>query len=88
MLRNVNSVSRSYRKLKVLFRHSKVAFISLSTFLAGLCNLNGSVYCIGGTYGQSGNKHCFILSEDHSKWERIASLNTGTNAQKVWSKVA
>ena len=42
-----------------------------------MCNLNGSVYCIGGTYGQSGNKHCFILNSDHSKWERIASLNTG-----------
>lgn len=44
---------------------------------SGLCSLNGSIYCIGGTYGQSGSKNCFKLAADESKWERIAPLQLG-----------
>ncbi len=35
------------------------------------------VYSIGGTYGQSGNKHCYRLVDDDTKWERIANLLVG-----------
>ena len=46
-------------------------------FFAGVCNLNGQVYCVGGTYGQSGTKYCFRYVEDEDKWQKIASMLTG-----------
>ena len=45
--------------------------------LLGLCSLDDTVYCIGGTFGQSGNKYCYRLNEDETKWERIASMHVG-----------
>lgn len=45
--------------------------------VAGVCNLNGKVYCIGGTNGSSGTKCCFRLNEAENSWDRICNLQTG-----------
>ena len=52
-------------------------FHLLSFWFLGMCSLGGNVYCIGGTFGQAGNRHCYRLLQDESKWERISSLHTG-----------
>ena len=45
--------------------------------VSGVTTLHKNVYCIGGTYGPSGTKYCFKLSEAEDKWERIANMLTG-----------
>ncbi len=45
--------------------------------------MNGTIYCIGGTFGQSGNKHCYKLVDGDSRWERIASLRVGRSQAGV-----
>ena len=45
---------------------------------SGVTELEGSVYCIGGTYGPSGTKYCFKLGQGpDDKWDRIANMITG-----------
>lgn len=43
----------------------------------GVTELDGVVYCIGGTYGPSGTKYCFKLTDTEDKWDRIANMLTG-----------
>jgi len=44
----------------------------------GVTELEGAVYCIGGTYGPSGTKYCFKLEQGpDDKWDRIANMITG-----------
>jgi len=43
----------------------------------GVSELNGVIYCIGGTYGPSGTKYCFKLTDNDEKWDRIANMLTG-----------
>ena len=46
--------------------------------LSGVTELEGAVYCIGGTYGPSGTKYCFKLEQGpDDKWDRIANMITG-----------
>ena len=46
--------------------------------LSGVTELDGAVYCIGGTYGPSGTKYCFKLEQGpEDKWDRIANMITG-----------
>lgn len=44
---------------------------------AGVCELDGYLYCIGGWNGQSGIRQCEIYNPDIDKWTSIAPLKTG-----------
>ncbi len=47
-----------------------------------MCRLDGGIYCIGGTYGQSGNKHCYRLVDEDTRWERICNLLVGKEEKR------
>ena len=49
-----------------------------------MTHLDSVVYCIGGTYGPSGTKYCFKLTETEDKWDRIANMLTGDFV--IWDK--
>jgi len=51
--------------------------------LTGLTTLNDILYCVGGTYGQSGNKYCYRLAADDTRWERVANLHVGRSQAGV-----
>lgn len=44
---------------------------------AGVCALNGRVYCIGGWNGQIGIKQCDVYNPEENVWTSIAPLLTG-----------
>lgn len=44
---------------------------------AGVCALNGLIYCVGGWNGQVGIKQCDVFNPETSEWSSIAPLNTG-----------
>lgn len=44
---------------------------------AGVCALNGKIYCIGGWNGQAGIKQCEVYCPETDTWASIAPLNTG-----------
>lgn len=44
---------------------------------AGVCDLNGLIYCVGGWNGQVGIKQCDVFNPETSEWSSIKSLNTG-----------
>lgn len=44
---------------------------------AGVCELGGKLYCIGGWNGQVGIKQCDVFDPDSQQWTTIASLLTG-----------
>lgn len=44
---------------------------------AGVCALNGKIYCIGGWNGQAGIKQCEVYCPKTNTWASIAPLNTG-----------
>lgn len=44
---------------------------------AGVCALNGKIYCIGGWNGQAGIKQCEVYCPQTDTWASIAPLNTG-----------
>jgi hypothetical protein len=47
--------------------------------LAGVCDLNELIYCIGGWNGQAGIKQCDVLDPTTGQWSLIASLQTGAD---------
>ena len=49
----------------------------MSHLFPGVAEQDGVVYCIGGTYGPSGTKYCFKLTDNEDKWDRIANMLTG-----------
>jgi len=55
----------------------KCSKLPFSRSNAGVCALNGKIYCIGGWNGQSGIKQCDVYDPETDKWTSIASLNTG-----------
>jgi influenza virus NS1A-binding protein len=44
---------------------------------AGVCALNGNIYCIGGWNGQAGIRQCEVYCPATDTWTSIAPLNTG-----------
>lgn len=45
---------------------------------AGVCALNGKIYCVGGNAtGQNSVKDCHVFNPETNTWTIIASLNTG-----------
>jgi influenza virus NS1A-binding protein len=45
---------------------------------AGICSLNGKIYCIGGnSTGQNGIKQCDVYNPETNSWSSIAPLNNG-----------
>jgi influenza virus NS1A-binding protein len=45
---------------------------------AGICALNGKLYCVGGnSTGQNGIRQCDVFDPETNKWTSIAPLNTG-----------
>lgn len=45
---------------------------------AGVCALNGKIYCIGGnSTGQNGIRQCDVYDPETNKWTAIAPLHTG-----------
>lgn len=55
----------------------KCSKLPFSRSNAGVCALNGKIYCIGGWNGQAGIKQCDVYCPETDKWTSIASLNTG-----------
>lgn len=50
---------------------------------AGVCELGGKLYCIGGWNGQVGIKQCDVFDPDTQQWSTIASLQTGMTHHKL-----
>ena len=46
-------------------------------FFTGATCLDGSVYCVGGSYGSTGSKYCFRLDLETKTWHRISDLHIG-----------
>jgi influenza virus NS1A-binding protein len=45
---------------------------------AGVCSLDGKLYCVGGnSTGQNGIRQCDVYDPETNKWTSIAPLNTG-----------
>jgi influenza virus NS1A-binding protein len=44
---------------------------------AGVCALDGKIYCIGGWNGQAGIRQCEVYCPQTDTWASIAKLNTG-----------
>ncbi|CRK98360.1 CLUMA_CG011720, isoform A [Clunio marinus] len=55
----------------------KCSKLPFSRSNAGVCALNGKIYCIGGWNGQSGIKQCDVYCPETDQWTSIAPLNTG-----------
>lgn len=55
----------------------KCSKLPFSRSNAGVCALNGKIYCIGGWNGQAGIKQCDVYCPETNTWTSIASLNTG-----------
>lgn len=55
----------------------KCSKLPFSRSNAGVCALDGKIYCIGGWNGQAGIKQCDVYCPQTDKWTSIAPLNTG-----------
>lgn len=55
----------------------KCSKLPFSRSNAGVCALNGKIYCIGGWNGQAGIRQCDVYCPETDKWTSIAPLNTG-----------
>lgn len=55
----------------------KCSKLPFSRSNAGVCALNGKIYCIGGWNGQAGIKQCDVYCPETDKWTSIAPLNAG-----------
>lgn len=55
----------------------KCSKLPFSRSNAGVCALDGKIYCIGGWNGQAGIKQCDVYCPETDKWSSIAPLNTG-----------
>lgn len=55
----------------------KCSKLPFSRSNAGVCALNGKIYCIGGWNGQAGIRQCEVYCPETDKWTSIAPLNTG-----------
>jgi influenza virus NS1A-binding protein len=55
----------------------KCSKLPFSRSNAGVCALNGRIYCIGGWNGQAGIKQCDSYDPETDTWSSIAPLNTG-----------
>lgn len=74
--------SEIHEKRKKWKKCSKLPF---SRSNAGVCALNGKIYCIGGWNGQAGIKQCDVYCPETDKWTSIAPLNTGRCQAGVFS---
>lgn len=45
--------------------------------MAGVCELGGKLYCIGGWNGQVGIRQCDMFDPDTQQWTTVAPLQTG-----------
>lgn len=52
--------------------------------IAGVCSLEGKIYCIGGWNGQVGIKQCDIYDPETNQWTTIAPMQTGTKIILKW----
>lgn len=55
----------------------KCSKLPFSRSNAGVCALDGKIYCIGGWNGQAGIKQCDVYCPETDKWTSIAPLNAG-----------
>lgn len=55
----------------------KCSKLPFSRSNAGVCALNGKIYCIGGWNGQAGIRQCDVYCPETDTWTSIAPLNTG-----------
>lgn len=55
----------------------KCSKLPFSRSNAGVCALDGKIYCIGGWNGQAGIKQCDVYCPETDTWTSIAPLNTG-----------
>lgn len=62
---------------KIDKKWAKVCRLPLARSSAGVCALDGNIYCVGGWNGQSGIRQCDVLKPEENKWYSIAPLNTG-----------
>lgn len=62
----------------------KCAKLPFARSNAGICALNGKLYCIGGnSTGQNGIRQCDVYDPETNKWTPIAPLNTGRSQAGV-----
>lgn len=63
----------------------KCSRLPFSRSNAGVCALNGKIYCVGGWNGQAGIKQCDVYCPESNEWTSVAPLNTGRCQSAVFA---